>query len=556
MKPNHVSKRALAAAIGALFAGSMLAPAAKAVHLSQDGNFEAGIVNYYTVRNGWTTAFSITNTSDSTVAVKVRVNEGYNTRDVLDFVVILSEYDVWQAWLAEDLSGTPRIYTNDNSCTVPAIPASGQPLLTGAFTGDAADVDPEQSEIPLTIERTKEGHIGVVLMGFANDDEEADDALGPMAVHNSDGEPADCAGLVDAFSGLDKSDLDALQDDSTGFGWHSGDASLQNPLTGQWSLTNPTTGNVTAGGRMVGLADFDSYGFGGVGGGLATLQQNPEAIAAQGSGWASDEEIFQGSFLSPTLASASTNGKVLLDSGDVAVYTNTDGEDGANAVTFAMARASMYNQWTSRPSSGAVWDWDTSTDLTATFATKRFYVDAGNGNGPDNTDDENIYAGRYEYIVGLPDSVGGEPVPFSEYWDNTSGFSCDLVGLSIYDREEQGRDGSTAPFSPSPFIGTSLCTETNVINFGNRSTFESALLSTIPQADLPGTGGTARVTFRNAGALTGDIVYPDTVTGVSLRGLPVAGDAFMQRLTTDGISTSANDVYSVPHVYTREVIQP
>lgn len=534
MKSHTISKPALAVAIGALLGGAVFAPVANAVHLTQDGNFEAGWVNYYTVRNNWSTAFSLTNTSGATAAVKIRLHEGYNSRDVLDFNVILSPYDVWQAWLAEDENGTPRLYTNDESCTVPAIPSEGQPLLTGAFTGDAEDVNPDDSTIPLTIERTKEGHITAILMGFADPTNE--DGLGYAAVHE-DGIPRDCGALVEAFGGVTPAALNSLRAATDGFG---ADSSI-NPLTGQWSLTNPSAGNVTAGGRMVGLANFADYNV--ENGGLVTLQRSPVELEANGF---SEQAAFEAGFFEPSLASATTNGEVLLGDGTpVAVYTNSGGTDGANAVSFVLSRDSLYNQWTSRPSSGAAFDWDTSTDFTATFVTKRYYVDRDT-----SSDGSNIFAGRYQHVVGLPEdsmtpgNPDGAPAPFSNYWDDKDGFSCDRTVVTLYDREEFRIGGGTPPFSPSPFESNSLCTETNVINFGERTAFPSALLSTIPEAALPGKGGTARLAFPDA---------RDLVGSVTLMGLPVTGDAFIQRLVDDGITTSANDVFSVPHAYSRDV---
>jgi len=72
--------------------------------------------------NGWTTTINITNTSENALAVKVRIKEFKNSRDALDFWVMLSPYDVWAGNLVEDVyNGEPAVLirTEDNSCTSP-----------------------------------------------------------------------------------------------------------------------------------------------------------------------------------------------------------------------------------------------------------------------------------------------------------------------------------------------------------------------------------------------------------------------------------------------------
>jgi hypothetical protein len=53
------------------------------------------IFPYYTVRDGFQTTLTFVNTSDNFLAVKFRFMEGYNSRDVLDFNVVMSPYDVY-----------------------------------------------------------------------------------------------------------------------------------------------------------------------------------------------------------------------------------------------------------------------------------------------------------------------------------------------------------------------------------------------------------------------------------------------------------------------------
>jgi hypothetical protein len=93
MKPLNLKR--LSAACSATLASAMLASGAGAVNLATDGIGEVAIAPYYTVRDGWQTTMNVINTQDRPIVVKVRVHEGQNSRDVLDFNVALSAYDVF-----------------------------------------------------------------------------------------------------------------------------------------------------------------------------------------------------------------------------------------------------------------------------------------------------------------------------------------------------------------------------------------------------------------------------------------------------------------------------
>ena len=70
---------------------------AGAVNLNPDGLGQVLLYPYYTVNGGQQTVLSVINTTAVGKAVKVRFLEGYNSREVLDFNLFLSEFDVWTA---------------------------------------------------------------------------------------------------------------------------------------------------------------------------------------------------------------------------------------------------------------------------------------------------------------------------------------------------------------------------------------------------------------------------------------------------------------------------
>ena len=105
---------------------------AQAVHINQDGLGQALVYPYYTARstasgNAYVTALSVVNTTASAKAVKVRFLEGKNSREVLDFNLFLSQYDVWTAGIVAAGAGA-GVFTTDNSCTTPKVSNSdGKP---------------------------------------------------------------------------------------------------------------------------------------------------------------------------------------------------------------------------------------------------------------------------------------------------------------------------------------------------------------------------------------------------------------------------------------------
>jgi hypothetical protein len=152
---------------------------ASAVNLNPNGIGQVLIYPYYTVNHQQQTLLSVVNFTSIGKAVKVRFLEGYNSREVLDFNLYLSKYDVWTAVvfsLADSGNSTAGdgafagIFTKDNSCTDPALVYSGmlgtdpsqgfQRFFNLKYTG-AANSDTG----PTSFARTREGHFEMITMG-------------------------------------------------------------------------------------------------------------------------------------------------------------------------------------------------------------------------------------------------------------------------------------------------------------------------------------------------------------------------------------------------------
>ncbi len=410
----------LVLAVGAALGGMSLLPSAEAVSVSSDNLGQVLIFPYYTVRSGWNTLLGVTNTSDRVVAVKVRFREAENSRDVFDFNVILSPYDIWTATLSDSATG-PVIYSDDRSCTVGTIGTTPVPFTTTAYTQPAA-VD----EGGTTPDRMRDGYVEMIMMGASADEP---NALADDAIHGTNGVPANCPGLVAAFQ-----NANGIAAVRAAF-----PEMIPSPLKGTFSLVNQAPGRgFNAVGLPTALNNFRSAPY-------VTLMLPPEAIGnnVANSGY------------EPTLAAAETQG-IYYDAGTDQPVLGA--ANGVAAVTDALEQASVLNEWSRRTQTANV-GWSTITDWVVTFPTKMFYVD-------DNT---SVYGARH------PDRVGGLPplrIPFTETFQEGEGESCDEVSITVYNREEQTPPPDTIvypPFSPwvPPPVPTppELCYEANVLTF-------------------------------------------------------------------------------------------
>src|SRR4029453_1999796 len=123
------AKRPLCTALAGLGTLAAMGPT-QAVNVSADGRGEVLLYPFYTVRadgagNAYNTLLSVVNANASAKAVRVRFLEGRNSREVLDFNLFLSPFDVWTAAVLPDPdTGGARVGTVDRSCTLPAFSAS------------------------------------------------------------------------------------------------------------------------------------------------------------------------------------------------------------------------------------------------------------------------------------------------------------------------------------------------------------------------------------------------------------------------------------------------
>jgi len=223
---NTFKRKSLYAAVLAGLGAVGMAGTASAVYVNTDGLGQALIYPYYTTRatasgGAYNTYVSVVNTTGNTKVVKVRFLESLNSREVLDFNLFLSPYDVWTASVEPTANGAMML-TADKSCTLPAIPAGGKEFVNYGYTG-ATRADGESA----SLDRTREGYIEIIEMG----DIPAADAIAVTVKHVSGVPVCDATKMTDAL-------VSAAV--TTGSGGLSGTATLLNVADGSEFAYNAT----------------------------------------------------------------------------------------------------------------------------------------------------------------------------------------------------------------------------------------------------------------------------------------------------------------------------
>lgn len=411
---------ALAAGIGASSMAIAGGPG-DGMYINADGTGQVLLYPYYTTRGGMDTYMSVINTTGYAKAVKVRFIESLNSREVLDFNLYLSPYDMWTAGVVNTSTGAKMI-TSDKSCTTPMIPAGGVAFKNDAYNGlvtDKQKVDPDNSEADginiggvdgetTSLDRTREGYIEIIEMGEIGDDHHhGDDDFAFYVTHNDQGVPNDCSKLQ-KLKNADKSKLHLL----TPSGGLTGTASLVAPGSGTDFSYDPVA--------------IDNFAW-------HEIWHEPGSI---------DPDLRHGRDRSLVFYKEQVVDTSWLGTGEYG--TNGMTKDSVNAVNALLMHRAVINEF--------VLDNHTlsGTDWVVTMPTKRYSVPVKD---PQNNNHNSRHALQ----------------PFtSTFWE---GGACEPVEMEYYNREELTRE---AGFSPPPASGNQLCWEANVITFNDSNILSSA----------------------------------------------------------------------------------
>jgi hypothetical protein len=530
---NLMKKTYLSTAMAVALAGATVAPVGAST-LSINNLGDAGIIPYYTVRDGWMTDFYIINTSGKTVAAKIRYHEALNSREVLDFIVVLSPYDMISAYVTDSAKGPVLMFPaqSESSCVVP-IP-DGRNAATGyggslpfsalRYTGAYDDTGAAAGQF-YDIDRAREGYFTVVEMG-TSDKFKVPGTVAYNSLHpNNSGKPRDCLAVENAFR------VENIADTYNEFDRN------ENNLKIGWSLTNVgrgTQGSNTAvmianfgtaesdlaptlTSQLVGTADSAelaaleaaaaaatkarkgyetqvAQATGGVcklpdpTGCSTTVVANYDALLTAETEAYIAVQTFVGSNADKPRNLISAQDPIFeeqpdLNSGDRTAYWIDEDENnpvvvtagywaGVDAVTALLMHTSAINEWANNPQAGS------ASDFVLTAPTKHYYVDR-------------LFSG----------SVTESYAPFlgGEFMDE-GGQSCDRVTVDYLNNDEVG---TLDPVLPSPSPEYNLCYEVNVLHGSNTtSVLRSELAIPVDMsllANTPDWNGWMKVNFRYDG---------------------------------------------------------
>jgi len=420
-----MNRKNLTAAVLAGLAGAAgIVGSAQAVNINPDGLGQVLIYPYYTTNNNNVTLLSVVNTSEDAKAVKVRFTEGQNTREVLDFNLYMSAYDVWTASIALNDDGNPELTTTDTTCTVPYLFGMGgkQEFLPFALTDGGST----------SIDRAKEGHFEMIEMGTLVDDDEGS----AKAATHVNGVPADCAQLVAAWT-----DPDDTKAGDEGY-W------LMDPF---YDMEAPS-GGLFGGAAIVNIenANMASYDATALNGFATDVFANDILHQEPGS-------------VLPSLNSGNVyNGTVFLDNG--ATLNSGELDRGVDAVSFVFMHDQIMNEYTTEVGPLAQTEW------VVTFPTKHFYVYAPSAGGSDVP----VAPFTSVWDSKADDPTACEVVLLDTLWDREERTFEDpiVTGDPVPPIVSPAPPGVVDP--SDPIIPFELCYETSVISFGDADLIGSA----------------------------------------------------------------------------------
>lgn len=177
-----MKKNLLSLAVAASTAG-MTSIATAQMYINSENTGEALVFPLYSTQGGNDTYIHIVNTTAQYKAVKVRMLEGEESLESLDFNLYMSPQDHFSFAITADGDGA-LLRTGDTSCTVPAI--SGDVPFTDLLWADTVGTEESREQM---------GYVEVIEMGQI--DEDSDTAADIL---HTDGTPGDCAQLVTNWS--------------------------------------------------------------------------------------------------------------------------------------------------------------------------------------------------------------------------------------------------------------------------------------------------------------------------------------------------------------------
>lgn len=157
-------KLATGIAMGVLGVAGVIA-SVQAVYLNSDGTGQVLLFPYFNAQPGYVTNINLVNSTDQTKAVKVRIRDGRNSNDILNFNLYMPPADSWSGSLQMGSNSKGQqvgmLTSKDRTCAMPmefsAKCGEGECEIQRPFQGfEAYGVTPQD---------TREGYVEVIEMG-------------------------------------------------------------------------------------------------------------------------------------------------------------------------------------------------------------------------------------------------------------------------------------------------------------------------------------------------------------------------------------------------------
>jgi hypothetical protein len=515
---------------GAPSATQLGAATATTLVVNNGGVGHSLIAPYFNAQNGNATIISVVNTDTVNGKVmKVRFRGASNSDDILDFTVLMSPGDVWNATISAPTADSPaQIVTQDRTCTLPQL-AQGvaQPFVTARLTTKGSNNIPNN---------TREGYIEIFNMA----DIPSTAMYGAGGTSNStlytaikhvNGVPPCTPDAINAAI-LNTNWTNVVADETAAAGF--GLATPTTGLFGNWVIINvPQT--TTYSGEMVAIRAVDAAGVD-ARGNFVVFPQSATAYGAGIDAVTADPLLRTTSFTALGLTGigvgpvAGPIPAAFFDLPDMSTPYVTGVADPlvqAGILTDALAVRSVMNEYATDPIITAKTDWAFSMptrrytvamDYSAATSRRLFSeVRAITGPGAGNA---------YFHTANTSVSTA-----------NTQQVCVAAIGQTFYDREEQTKT-SGAVFSPGNLSVTNFCGETSVLSFADSGV--SVLGASVARQD---TGSSA---FVNGWGLV------NVFTAGTNLGLPILGAAFIKATNpVAGAGFSGTYGFTSEHRFTR-----
>ncbi|MFN3438475.1 MAG: cell surface protein [Acidovorax sp.] len=498
------------------------------------------VVPYYTAQNGNMSVIHLSNTDRANgKAVKIRFRGAANSDDVKDFQIFMSPGDVWTGAVLQGADGAAVLYSNDKTCTVPAIPATGTPFAT-ARLNTAANVNGTRegyveifnmADIPSVKLYTATTPAGGVVLGAAGT---AASPLYTATKHVNGVAPCSVAGSAA------RSLLDEIALTSYTSGPHAASVGFAGSTTGlsaDWYILNLAQTTAFSGEATAIEARVAAAGAAGAAN-FVHFPQTDAGSAGFFTGFKTADTYTADPLLRTNVhnqAKAAVVGPVVtplfIDLPDMSTpYLPGSAPAGAApdanlpkvqavALTSALSRTSVSNQFALDAGITAQTDWVFS------MPTRRYSVAANYKAATTAADAYRLYSD-----LSVAATAAGTPAltGLVDEWFHPANTSVDARGnicvnadsIRFFDREET-TTGNAPIFSPAVAGQLSFCGETSVLSLSTGKVLSSSSDLTASTTTAPYTNGWTLVTTTNAFVGAANTVG---FTG----GLPILGDAFIK----------------------------